>query len=435
MDATTATTTSVTLAGPSGNVAGAVSTSGSTITFKPTAALAPNASYTLTLAATVASAKGVPVGTAVTVTFTTTNAPEITSITPVDTATNQPTMTTKPVLNFSQPIDSTTLTTTNVTLVRVDTNASVPQNPSFNATTNQLTILPTTSLDYSAQYRITLSTAVKSTAAAGALPLATAFTSTFWTTGDGVTTRIDAGATADFTDAAGNLWLKDQYFSGGTAASNANTISNTTDPKLFQTYRWGLFTYTINMPNGYYDADWMYSEPTATYNACGKRTFFLDNLLTTATNDLTVDPFCDSGAVNKAWTKSMPLVAVTGRAYRFKSVTSVDQPLLMAFRATPHPPTVTTTAPAAGATAVPATSTVTATFSQAMRAASITTSTFTVDGGAVAGTVAYDSTTTKATFTPSSPLASGTHTAKVAGALDQYGMAQKTTQTWTFTVS
>ena len=72
-------------------------------------------------------------------------------------------------------------------------------------------------------------------------------------------------------------------------------------------------------------------------------------------------------------------------------------------------PTVTATTPANGATSVSVNTLVTVTFSEAMDATTITASNLTmratVSGTAVTGTVAYNTTTRTATFTPSAPLA------------------------------
>lgn len=71
-------------------------------------------------------------------------------------------------------------------------------------------------------------------------------------------------------------------------------------------------------------------------------------------------------------------------------------------------PTVTSMRPVHVATGVAA---ITASFSEAMNASTITAATFSVSGPgatAVTGTVAYSATTHVATFTPNSPLASGT---------------------------
>ena len=103
-------------------------------------------------------------------------------------------------------------------------------------------------------------------------------------------------------------------------------------------------------------------------------------------------------------------------------------------------PTVTSTSPANGATAVPINRTITATFSKAMNAATITTATFTVTGATpVTGVVTYDAASNTATFAPSAPLAANTtFTATItAGAQDTAGNALvgggSAPNPWTFT--
>lgn len=82
-------------------------------------------------------------------------------------------------------------------------------------------------------------------------------------------------------------------------------------------------------------------------------------------------------------------------------------------------PTVTTTSPSAGATAVSTTAAVTATFSEAMNAATINANTFelrTAANALVAGTVTWDGSTRTARFSPTSALAgSTTYTASIKG--------------------
>ena len=104
------------------------------------------------------------------------------------------------------------------------------------------------------------------------------------------------------------------------------------------------------------------------------------------------------------------------------------------------PPTVTGQTPTNGATNVATNTTVTATFSEAMNAATITTSTFTLFAGAtpITATVGYSGGT--ATLTPSSLLAaSTTYTATVisggSGVKDGAGNALATNSTWTFTTA
>jgi len=101
------------------------------------------------------------------------------------------------------------------------------------------------------------------------------------------------------------------------------------------------------------------------------------------------------------------------------------------------PPVVVSTIPANGATGVAVTQALTATFNEAMSAATIDTSTFTVTGpgGAVTGAVTYNSSGFIATFTPSTNLAYSTvyRATITTGAEDLGGTGLVTSYTWTFT--
>ena len=101
-------------------------------------------------------------------------------------------------------------------------------------------------------------------------------------------------------------------------------------------------------------------------------------------------------------------------------------------------PTVVSTIPANGATAVQINTTISATFSMAMNPSTITASSFTVTGqggAAVAGAVTYSGLT--ATFTPAAPLAFGSiYTATITtGATDMGGTSLLANYVWSFTTN
>ena len=105
---------------------------------------------------------------------------------------------------------------------------------------------------------------------------------------------------------------------------------------------------------------------------------------------------------------------------------------------TAAPPTVVSTIPVNGATAVAVNTPISATFSEAMDPATITATTFTVAGpGAtsVGGTVSYSGST--ATFTPTTVLATGVlFTATITtGAKDPSGVGLTANCVWTFTTA
>jgi len=101
------------------------------------------------------------------------------------------------------------------------------------------------------------------------------------------------------------------------------------------------------------------------------------------------------------------------------------------------PPTVVSVLPASGATGVAVNTVVTATFSEAMSASTITTSNFTLKAGTtpVSGSVAYNSSTYTATFTPSANLTPNTtYTATLSTAItDAAGNPLASAYSWSFT--
>jgi O-glycosyl hydrolase/methionine-rich copper-binding protein CopC len=108
--------------------------------------------------------------------------------------------------------------------------------------------------------------------------------------------------------------------------------------------------------------------------------------------------------------------------------------------ATGPAPTVAAVTPGNGSTGVAAGTTVTATFSEAMKASTITASTFTLTpqgGAAVSATVSYNAATLTATLTPNAPLAaSQTYTAAVTtGVVGATGSALANVNSWSFTTA
>lgn len=102
------------------------------------------------------------------------------------------------------------------------------------------------------------------------------------------------------------------------------------------------------------------------------------------------------------------------------------------------PPTVSTVTPVSNATDTLVTANVTAAFSEAMTASTINSSSVTLkdaQGTAVTGTVAYDATQNKVTFTPATDLEQNTvYTATITtAAKDQAGNALASNYTWSFT--
>lgn len=85
------------------------------------------------------------------------------------------------------------------------------------------------------------------------------------------TWRVNCGGT-QYIDVSGYTWAADTNYVGGGTASTTNTITNTTDPVLDQTERWGNpFSYIFNVPAGNYQVLLKFAE--STFNANGARVF------------------------------------------------------------------------------------------------------------------------------------------------------------------
>ena len=86
--------------------------------------------------------------------------------------------------------------------------------------------------------------------------------------------RLNSGG-GTFTDSAtGNLWSADTGFSGGNAFSTTNTISDTANPSqaaLYQTERYGNFSYTFAVLNGTYTVTLKFAE--LVWTSTGERVF------------------------------------------------------------------------------------------------------------------------------------------------------------------
>lgn len=79
------------------------------------------------------------------------------------------------------------------------------------------------------------------------------------------TVRLNCGSLeADWVDTAGNTWLSDRYFTGGTAIQKPGArIQRTFDQDLYRTAREGDFKYKIPLPPGVYELHLHFAEIVA----------------------------------------------------------------------------------------------------------------------------------------------------------------------------
>jgi len=119
--------------------------------------------------------------------------------------------------------------------------------------------------------------------------------------------RINAGGGA-YTDPSGLLWLSDNSYSGGTAYIAGATITNTSTPALYQSCRYGNFSYAVEVPNGTYNVILKFAELSRF--GTGLREFNV------AINSVAVlsnfDIYAAAGGGDKAIDKSFPVTVSTG---------------------------------------------------------------------------------------------------------------------------
>ena len=400
MDPLTITSGNVTLAGPGGiAVTGTVGYIGTTATFTPTSALAPDTTFTATITTGAKDLAGNPLAHDFIWSFTTgvaldTTDPTVSSTHPANNATGV-SLNQSIAAIFSEAMNPLTITSANVS-VTAPGGVAVLGTVGYVGST--VTFTPASALAADTLFTGTITTGATDLAGN---PLAHNFVWSFTT-----------GATADTTDPT---VISTNPANNATAValnqSIAATFSEAMDPLTITSAN-----VTLTAPGGVVVPGTVnYAGTTLTFtptSPLAASTIFTGTITTGAT-DLAGNPLANS----YVWTFT------TG--------------------ATPDttPPTVASTNPADLQSNVFINEAVAATFSEAIDPTTITSATFTVTSPgniAVAGAVNYDAQSDIATFTPSGNLAANTtFTASITGGAngvkDLAGNALASDQVWTFT--
>src|ERR1700730_15106459 len=368
-----------TVTGPGAtSVAGVVSYAGTAATFTPTAVFANSTLYTATITTGAKDLTGVPLAADIVWTFTTAPPPTVVSTVPANGAAAVAVNTTISA-TFSQAMNAASI---NGATFTVTGPGATPVAGVVTYAGTTATFTPTVALATSILYTATITTGAKDPTGA---PLAANFVRTFTTAGPPtvISTVPVNGATA----VAVNTTISATF----SEAMNPTTIN--------------AATFTVTGPGATPVAGAVtYAGVTATFTPAvvlATSTLYTATITTGATN-----PARAALAANFVWTLT-----------------------------TAPPPTVVSTVPVNGATAVAVNTTISATFGAAMNPATITAATFTLTGpGAtpVAGAVTYAGNT--ATFTPTGVLANSTvFTATITtGAKDPTSEARPAGIEWRF---
>ena len=192
---------------------------------------------------------------------------------------------------------------------------------------------------------------------------------------------INSGGGA-YTASDGDVFDPDRNFTGGSVSSSTHAITGTPDPALYQSERWGNFSYAIPMPNGLYNVTFHFVELYYAAPCAGKRIFSMDIADTTANPDIAnLDICAAAGGPNAALVRTINGVNVSDGVLNIRSIYgSADDPEIAAIEVTPAigppppppPLSVTGTTPTDGATGVSPSATVQASFSRTMDSTTIT---------------------------------------------------------------
>ena len=396
MDPFSVSTSSFIVTQGSAQVAGTVSYIGGVATFNPSAALAANTVFTATISTSVKDLAGNAMASNYVWSWTTgagsqSGVPAVSFTDPASGAVNV--ATNKQIaVTFNAAMDALTVTSANFTLQGPGA-AIVAGTVTYAGVT--ATFTPTGGLAVNTLYTATVSTGMRDLSG-NALAANYSWSFTTGTTGDTTAPAVSATIPVNqSTGVATNAIIAVTF----TEAINASTISSA--------------NFTLTGPGG--------AAIAGSVHAAGNVATFTPaaNLLTNSTFIATISTGVRDLAGN---------AMAAAYSFSFTTGAAVDT----------TPPTVSSTLPGNGATAVVLNQTVSITFSEAMDAKTINTSTVSLAGPgttAVAGTVVYYSGTNVASFTPSVNLAANTiYTATVTtGVKDLKGNAMLASKVWSFT--
>jgi hypothetical protein len=138
---------------------------------------------------------------------------------------------------------------------------------------------------------------------------------------------VNSGGPA-YTDTLGQAWSADSGFAGGNIANTTKAVTNTTDPTLYQTERYGSFNYQYNVPNGNYNVVLKFAE--IYWTGAGQRVF---NVSINGTQVLTnFDIFTAAGGTLKAIDKTFPVTVTNNQVNIVFTPGSADLPKVSAIQ-------------------------------------------------------------------------------------------------------
>src|SRR4051812_6316949 len=122
--------------------------------------------------------------------------------------------------------------------------------------------------------------------------------------------RINAGATTQSTDSAGNVWLPDTGFTGGSTVERAAdmAIEGTKDPAIYRSEHYSMTAFSQPVPNGKYTVKLHFAETSSAVTGPGGRVFSVN----VEGHDIkNLDVWSKAGGGKRAYVETVPAVEVT----------------------------------------------------------------------------------------------------------------------------
>ena len=147
--------------------------------------------------------------------------------------------------------------------------------------------------------------------------------------------RIDAGASASYTNAAGEVWLADEGFADGDTIDRGSDlqIANTKNPAIYRTERYGMTSFSHELPNGKYTVKLHFAENYEDITGPGQRVFSF-NLGGQEFKDF--DVFAKAGGANRAYVETVN-VDVTNGKLDITFTSNVQNPEINGIEIIPNP--------------------------------------------------------------------------------------------------
>lgn len=123
--------------------------------------------------------------------------------------------------------------------------------------------------------------------------------------------RIKAGASDDFKDTSGNVWLADRGFTGGDTVDRSDlAIANTTDQRIYQSEHYSMTQFSQAVPNGKYIVKLHFCETFDGITGAGQRVFSFD---VAGHQFPDFDVWAKAGGAQRAYVETVPVEITTGK--------------------------------------------------------------------------------------------------------------------------